>query len=37
VGKSSNNVTEILSGLAANDVIITEGVNNIAEGMKLNF
>jgi membrane fusion protein (multidrug efflux system) len=37
VGKSSDNVTEILSGLAANDVIITEGVNNIAEGMKLNF
>ncbi len=37
VGKSSNNVTEILSGLAANDVIVTEGVNNIAEGMKLNF
>ena len=37
VGKSSNNVTEILSGLAANDVIITEGVNSIAEGMKLNF
>jgi RND family efflux transporter MFP subunit len=37
VGKSSNNLTEILSGLAANDVIITEGVNNIADGMKLNF
>ncbi|WP_396210321.1 efflux RND transporter periplasmic adaptor subunit [Flavobacterium sp.] len=37
LGKSSNNVTEILSGLAANDVIITEGVNNIADGMKLNF
>ena len=37
VGKSSNNVTEILSGLAANDVIITEGANNIADGIKLNF
>jgi RND family efflux transporter MFP subunit len=37
VGKSSDNVTEILSGLSANDVIITEGVNNIADGMKLNF
>lgn len=37
VGKSSNNVTEILNGLAANDVIVTEGVNNIADGMKLNF
>jgi RND family efflux transporter MFP subunit len=37
VGKSSNNVTEILSGLTANDVIVTEGANNIADGMKLNF
>ncbi|MEY2703585.1 MAG: Multidrug resistance protein MdtA [Bacteroidota bacterium] len=37
VGKSSDNVTEILSGLAANDVIITEGANSIADGMKLNF
>ena len=37
VGKSSDNVTEILSGLKANDVIVTEGVNAISEGMKLNF
>jgi RND family efflux transporter MFP subunit len=37
VGKSSNNVTEILSGLSANDVLVTEGVNGIADGMKLNF
>ena len=37
VGKSSDNVTEILSGLTANDFIITEGVNSIADGMKLNF
>lgn len=37
VGKSSNNVTEILSGLSENDVIVTEGVNTISEGMKLNF
>lgn len=36
-GKSSDNVTEILSGLSANDVIVTEGVNTISEGMKLNF
>lgn len=36
-GKSSNNVTEILSGLSPNDIIVTEGVNNISEGMKLNF
>lgn len=37
VGKSSDNVTEILKGLASNDIIVTEGVNNISEGMKLNF
>jgi membrane fusion protein, multidrug efflux system len=37
VGKSSDNVTEIVSGLSANDIIITEGVNSIADGMKLNF
>ena len=36
-GKSSDNVTEILSGLKSNDVIVTEGVNTISEGMKLNF
>ena len=37
IGKSSDNVTEILSGLSENDVIVTEGVNAISEGMKLNF
>lgn len=37
IGKSSDNVTEILNGLSANDVIVTEGVNTISEGMKLNF
>jgi len=37
VGKSSDNVTEIVSGLSANDLIVTEGVNTISEGMKLNF
>jgi RND family efflux transporter MFP subunit len=37
VGKSSDNVTEILSGLSSEDIIVTEGVNNISEGMKLNF
>jgi RND family efflux transporter MFP subunit len=36
-GKSSDNVTEILSGLSANDIIVIEGVNTISEGMKLNF
>ncbi|MBC5835001.1 efflux RND transporter periplasmic adaptor subunit [Flavobacterium sp. F372] len=37
VGKSSDNVTEILSGLAVNDLVVTEGVNTISDGMKLNF
>ena len=37
IGSSSDNVTEILSGLKAGDVIVTEGVNTISEGMKLNF
>lgn len=37
VGKSSDNLTEILSGLSANDIIVTEGVNTISDGMKLNF
>ena len=37
VGKSSNNVTEILSGLSANDVVVSEGANTISDGMKLNF
>ena len=36
-GSSSNNMTEILSGLQANDVVVTEGANTISEGMKLNF
>lgn len=37
LGQSSDNVTEILSGLSANDLIVTEGVNSISDGMKLNF
>ena len=36
-GQSSDNVTEILSGLSADDIIVTEGVNSISDGMKLNF
>jgi RND family efflux transporter MFP subunit len=36
-GQSSDNVTEILNGLSTNDVIVTEGVNSISDGMKLNF
>lgn len=36
-GQSSDNVTEILSGLDSDAVIVTEGMNNISDGMKLNF
>jgi RND family efflux transporter MFP subunit len=37
IGKSSENFTEIVSGLSANDIIVVEGVNSISNGMKLNF
>lgn len=37
IGQSSNNVTEILSGLNAKDRVVTEGANTVSEGMKLNF
>lgn len=36
-GQSSENVTEILSGIKTTDIIITEGINTIQEGTKLNF
>lgn len=37
IGKSSENVTEILSGLSANDIVVAEGVDTVSDGMKLNF
>ena len=37
LGQSSDSVTEILSGLSDNDIIVTEGMNAISDGMKLNF
>ncbi|PHX61638.1 MAG: efflux transporter periplasmic adaptor subunit [Flavobacteriales bacterium] len=37
IGQSSENGTEILSGLKTSDVIVAEGLNVIAEGTKLNF
>ena len=37
IGQSSENGTEILSGLNTSDVIVAEGLNVIAEGTKLNF
>lgn len=36
-GQSAGNVTEILSGISTDDVVITEGVSNISDGMKVNF
>ena len=36
-GQSSGNVTEILSGLDAKDIIVTEGLNTLQVGTKLNF
>lgn len=37
LGQSSNNTTEILSGLNKGDVIVSEGANTVSEGMKLTF
>ena len=37
VGKTSENNTEILSGLDADMTIVSEGANTVSEGMKLNF
>lgn len=36
-GLTTDNTTEVISGLNTNDVIVSEGVNTISEGMKLNF
>jgi RND family efflux transporter MFP subunit len=37
IGQMSENLTEITSGLNAGDIIVSEGINNVSEGMKLNF
>ena len=37
VGQTATNFTEIISGLSANDLIITEGASNLSDGMKVNF
>lgn len=37
VGQNANNSTEILSGLASGDVIVSEGANTVSEGMKVTF
>lgn len=37
IGQASGSVTEVLSGLKTSDVIVTEGLNTLAEGTKLTF
>ena len=37
LGRSSENATEITTGLNGDEIIVTEGMNTISEGMKLNF
>jgi membrane fusion protein (multidrug efflux system) len=37
LGQSSNNTTEIISGLNKGDLIVSEGANTVSEGMKLTF
>ncbi|WP_136667677.1 efflux RND transporter periplasmic adaptor subunit [Flavobacterium sp. H122] len=36
-GQNTNNSTEILSGLNAGDIVVSEGANTVSEGMKLTF
>jgi len=37
VGKTSDNFTEILSGLEPKTLVVGDGVKTVSEGMKLNF
>ena len=37
LGQSSNNFTEILSGINKGEVVVSEGANSVSEGMKLTF
>lgn len=37
LGKTSENFTEILSGLEPKTIVVSDGVNTVSEGMKLNF
>ncbi|MBC7605817.1 MAG: efflux RND transporter periplasmic adaptor subunit [Burkholderiales bacterium] len=37
VGQTATNFTEVISGLSADDLIITEGASNLSDGMKVNF
>jgi membrane fusion protein, multidrug efflux system len=37
IGQTANNMTEILSGISPDDLIVGEGANTLAEGTKVNF
>ena len=37
VGKTSENFTEILGGLEPKTIVVSDGVNTVSKGMKLNF
>lgn len=37
IGQASDNVTEIVSGISAEELIVTDGVTTISNGMKLHF
>ncbi len=37
IGQSANNLSEILSGIEATDVVIIEGLNTVSEGVKIKF
>jgi membrane fusion protein, multidrug efflux system len=37
VGKTSNSMTEVISGLTGGEIVVTEGANAVSDGMKLNF
>ncbi len=36
-GQTSNNMTEITSGLHGGEIVVTEGANTVSDGMKVNF
>ena len=37
VGQTASNYTEIISGLTADDTVVSEGASTLSEGMKVNF
>ena len=36
-GKTSNNLTEVTSGLVGGETVVSEGANAVSDGMKVNF